>query len=196
VSNGGPMTAPAIPYHTGEPASIVDDNDSSDDEHLDARSTLRPGHHRRGRPHSMHGSGRGTPREECSRSPSPSPQEEAPSTQSASAAESGSVVLPPLPPPPEVLPSNGASSSSSASAATKGKEPAGLRRAARKLSLNASLFGIGLGLGLGGRDKDRDHQHQHHHQHHLGKEEGKKVHKIRPPSSLFGSGGSNAALTS
>jgi hypothetical protein len=156
-----------------------DDEDeavSDDGGHLRARVTAFAGR-LRGRPHSVHGSGSGsgTPRER-----STSPQDEVPSPQSiASPAEPGNSI------------SNGVPLSLSESAPAKGKEPAGLRRAARKLSLNAHWIGLGLGLGLGGRDKDRDHQH------HLGKkEDGKKAHKMRPTSSQLGLGGSSAALAS
>jgi len=153
-----------------------DETVSDDGGHLRARVTAFAGR-LRGRPHSVHGSGSGsgTPRER-----STSPQDEVPSPQSiASPAEPGRPIA------------NGVPLSLSASAPAKGKEPAGLRRAARKLSLNTHW--IGLGLGLGGRDKDRDHQHQHH----LGKkEDGKKAQKMRPTSSQLGLGGSNAALAS
>lgn len=139
----------------------------------------------RGRPHSMHGSGSGTPRD---RSVSPHPQAE-PLPQSAPAAEehSESSVVAPL--------ANGAPSSSlsSSSSAGKGKdkdkEPVGLRRAARKLSLNAPMFGLGLGLGLGGREKDREKERD------VGKkDDGKKLHKMRTPGTALSS--SSTALTS
>ncbi|KAI9432087.1 hypothetical protein H4582DRAFT_1999023 [Lactarius indigo] len=141
----------------------------------------------RGRPHSMHGSGSGTPRE---RSVSPHPNVE-PSPLSASAAEGHAVVgLTP--------PANGAPSSSSSSSVGKGKErerekdkdkdkEPGLRRAARKLSLNAPLFSLGIGLGIGGREKDRERDAGK-------KDDSKKAHKIRTPSTTLGSG--SAALAS
>ena len=215
VSPASPPIAPsgsippttALPRHTRGPTSIGDDNDdddndrdsdSSDDDrdHLRARVTFLAGRLRGRRPHSVHGSGSGTPRER-----STSPHEEAPSPQSIAS------------PAGPAEPGGGGASSSSASATSssavaKGKEPVGLRRAARKLSLNAHLFGIGLGLGLGGRDRERDHHHHQHQDqqqqqqqqqqhHHLSKkEDGKKANKTRPTSGLFGLGGSSAALAS
>ena len=147
----------------------------------------------RGRPHSMHGSGSGTPRE---RSVSPHPHAE-PSPRSTPTAEgqSEAAALTPL--------ANGAPSSSLSSSSSVGKgkdkdkdrdkdrdkEPAGRRRAGRKLSLNAPMFGLGLGLGLGlgGREKDRERD--------VGKkDDGKKLHKLRTPSTALSSG--NAALAS
>lgn len=133
----------------------------------------------RGRPHSMHGSGSGTPRE---RSVSPHPHVE-PLPLSASAAEGHATALAP--------PVNGAPSSSSSSSVGKGKdrdkdkdkEP-GLRRAARKLSLNAPMFSLGLGLGIG---KDREREAGK-------KDDGKKAHKMRTPSTTLSSG--SAALAS
>ena len=184
---------------------------------------------RRGRRRSAHGSGSGSggSRSPNERSTSPHRQRQevaaaatttGPSPQTPSAPEwSGGMNFPsqstsdaPTPAPP--------SSTSSFNSAAASGPAAGLRRAARKLSLNAPLFGLGLGLGLGlggggGRDKDRDphhhsqslpsHAHEHHqHQHHnhlgIGKREesGGSCHKappkIRMPSSIFGSGGSGA----
>jgi len=192
ASPPGVPLAPAALQHTHEPTSIGDSNDkddrgddedgtiSDDGYHLRARVTAFAGR-LRGRPHSVHGSGSGsgTPRER-----STSPHDEVPSPQSvASHEESGSSIP------------NGVPLPSPVSVPAKGKEPAGLRRAARKLSLNTHW--IGLGLGLGGRDKDRDHQHQHQHQHHLGKkEDGKKAQKMPPTSSQLDLGSSSAALTS
>jgi hypothetical protein len=117
----------------------------------------------------VHGSGSGTPRER--------------SASSLAHVEPSAAAL--------TSPANGAPSSlSSSSSVGKGKdrEPAGLRRAARKLSLNAPMFGLGLGLGLGGREKDRERDAGK-------KDDGKKAHKMRTPSTALSSG-SAAALAS
>ena len=132
----------------------------------------------------MHGSVSGTPRER-SVSPHPPPQ-------SAPVADGNSEL--------EIV-ANGAPSSSlsSSSSAGKGKdkdkdkdkdkEPMGLRRAARKLSLNAPMFGLGLGFGLGGREKDREKERD------VGKkDDGKKLHKMRMTGTALSS--SSAALAS
>jgi hypothetical protein len=210
-----PGSAPPSRRTHGERTSAGDDNDhdhdanhdrdsdSSDDndrDHLRARVTFFAGRLRRRRPHSVHGSGSGTLRE---RSTSPHEHEGVPSPQSpaepaepggGSGAHTNGVTAP----------SSSSASATSSSAAAKGKEHAGFRHAARKFSLNAHLFGIGLGLG--GRDKDRAGDHHQHHQdqpqqqhQHLSKKEdgnGKKASKTRPTSSLFGLGGSSAALAS
>lgn len=209
-ASGSPSPAPA--HRPPPPASTFDASDSDEDrdhedhdirdgedhadeqhmrQHRRQHRSARPrtsaallAGHRRGRPHSMHGSGSGTPRE---RSASPRAHVGL-SPQSASAAEAHAA---------EALasPVNGVQSSSlsSSSALGKGKdkdkEPAGLRRTARKLSLNAPMFGLGLGLGLGGREKDRERERD------VGKkDDGKKAHKMRAPSTAFSS--SSAALAS
>ncbi|KAF8257690.1 hypothetical protein EI94DRAFT_1757233 [Lactarius quietus] len=186
-----------------------DDEDHKDNGHADADADGHAdGHHKprhrwalprtpaallsglqRGRPHSMHGSGNGTPREG---SVSPQAQVE-PSPQSAPAADgqSDAAVLTPL---ANGAPSSSLSSSSSASARKgkdKDKELAGFRRATRKLSLNAPMFGLGLGLGLGGREKDRERERERD----VGKkDDGKKLHKMRTPGTALGS--SSAAVAS
>jgi hypothetical protein len=188
-------------HHSGEPTSMVDDNDegeeddddvASDDheqehEHRHGRRRLRApaglrffAGRRRGRRHSLHGSrsrsgGSGSPHERSSSPQQDQGQQEVtvaaavPSSQPASAPEpGGGTTFPSL-----LSANDGAPApSSSASSSSTSAAAAGLRRAARKLSLNAPLFGLGLGLGLGlggGRDKDRDphHPHSHEHHHHL-----------------------------
>ncbi|KAH9980600.1 hypothetical protein BJV74DRAFT_887700 [Russula compacta] len=196
ASNSSPSTTPAAPpphhhrpsKHTPDNNNNNDEGDASDDrddheqQHLRARIALLARRRRGRRPHSVHGggSGSGTPRDR-----SASPREEAAAAATARAA------APPLPPdndgshpsviangvPSPSTSSTSASNSKGAAGTGTGKEPAaaGLRRAARKLSLNAPMFGLGLGLGLGfglgggsggsggGRDRDRDHNHLHHH---------------------------------
>jgi len=188
ISPASPPGQARVALHTKEPASMLygSDHDRADDasgDHLHApvNHSVRP---RRRRPHSVHGSGSGTPRERSTSPPG------VPSPQSASGAESGGGTASSLL--PDTSADGTSSSSASATAAVK------LRRGARKLSLTAPLLGLGLGLGFGGRDRDRDHQHQHQHHHHfLGKkEDGKRGIKLRPPSSFFGSGSSTAPVSS
>ena len=196
----------STPDHSDDEADADDEDhddeaDADDDEHANERKHKRR-HHRwvlprppamlrsgrlRGRPHSMHESGSGTPRER-SASPPRAHAESSPHSAPNNAEEEA--VLTPL--------SNGAPSSSlsSSSSVGKGKDKdkeqvgSGLRRAAaRKLSLNVPMFG--LGLGLGGREKDRERD--------VGKkDDGKKLHKMRgaPNVSTALSSGSAAALAS
>ncbi|KAI9510768.1 hypothetical protein F5148DRAFT_507705 [Russula earlei] len=184
--SGSAAQPPAVLHHIGDPASMLnvnhdDDNANAngagdDHEHLHVFSGFFAGR-RHGRPRSLHGSGSGTPREQ-----SASPQG-GQSPKSPSGAELGSGTLPH---------DTSIDGNSSSSTSAKGKEKE-LTRPRRKLSLSAPLFGLGLGLGMGGRDKDRDHHHQHPP---VKKEDAKKTHKFRPPSSFFGSGGSTAPLAS
>ncbi|KAH9955212.1 hypothetical protein BGW80DRAFT_371152 [Lactifluus volemus] len=183
-----------------EPSSATDDHDADADDadddhhrhHTTIWSTILAGR-RRGRPHSIHGSGSRTPREQSTSS------REAPPLPAG--AEWGSTTL------LSASLANGVLSSSTTAAAQeneqqqqqkrggeKEKEPGKPRRTMRKLSLHAPMFGFGLGFGLGGggrekeREKDRDQ---------LGKKEdggGKKALKVHLPSA-FGSGGAGASAS-
>lgn len=169
-------TTSVVPHPASEPPSSTNDNDDPIDEHRYQHlfSNLLLGR-RRGRPHSVHGSGSNTPRERSASS------YDTPLPQAALAAKSGSTT---------VLPgslANGASSSSSSSASApngkereKEKEPAKARRGTRKLSLHVPMFSLGgLGFGLGGREKDREKERDH-----LGKrEDSKRAHKVHTPGA-------------
>jgi ubiquitin carboxyl-terminal hydrolase 9/13 len=172
-------TTSTVPHHASEPSSTTDDNNDADDEHQHRRMfSALLARRSRGRPHSVHGSGSGTPRERSTSSHEPR------LPLAASAAESGSTTL------LSGSLANGVSSPTASMAQERGKEkePAKLRRGTRKLSFHAPMFGLGFGLGLGGREKDREKERDH-----LGKkEDGKKPHKMHPPSAF----GASAAVAS
>ncbi|KAI0253301.1 hypothetical protein BJV78DRAFT_1195724 [Lactifluus subvellereus] len=174
-------TTSMVSHHASELSSVTNGNDDPLDEHRYQHlfSNLLPGR-RRGRPHSVHGSGSNTPRDRSTSSNG------ARLPQTASALESGSTT---------VLSgslANGASSSSSSSASAahgkereKEKEPGKFRRGPRKLSLHMPMFSLGLGFGLGGREKERDHSGK--------REDSKKVHKVHPPDADAGAAAASAA---
>ncbi|KAH9973298.1 hypothetical protein BGW80DRAFT_1459189 [Lactifluus volemus] len=194
--------ASTVPHRANEePSSATDDHDADADDadddhhrhHTTIWSTILAGR-RRGRPHSIHGSGSRTPREQSTSS------REAPPLPAG--AESGSTTL------LSASLANGVLSSSTTTAAQeneqqqqqqkrggeKEKEPGKPRRTMRKLSLHAPMFGFGLGFGLGGggREKDREKDRDQ-----LGKKEdggGKKALKAHLPSA-FGSGGAGASAS-